>query len=156
MNAIPSYVSFVAFALGSYDVVRGIAHTVFAGYAATDKARLDLTGPSGLDQLILMLAFGASNLVTASALIYLALTDRRGSLLLLGLIPLAYFAAHIGLQMHGVGLSGQGVFPGRFNMMVYLTVCTLTATSGVLVALTRMRSAPDAASPARPYVDHQG
>lgn len=156
MSAIPRYVSCVAFVLGSYDVVRGIAHTVFAGYAATEKAGLDLTGPTGLDQLILMLAFGASNLVTASALIYLALTDRRGSLLLLGLIPLAYFAAHIGLELHGVELVGQGVFPGRFNMMVYLTVCALTATSGVLVALMRMRAASDADKPARLHADHQG
>ncbi|GAA0785409.1 hypothetical protein E1180_18260 [Roseibium denhamense] len=155
MNAIPRYVSFVAFALGSYDVVRGIAHTVFAGYAATEKAGVDLTGPAGLDLLILMLAFGASNLVTASALIYLALTDRRGSLLLLGLIPFAYFAAHIGLELHGVELVGQGVFPGRFYMMVYLTVCALTATSGALVALRRMRAASEAANSARPHLDHQ-
>lgn len=156
MNAIPRYVSFVAFVLGSYDVVRGIAHTVFAGHAATEIAGLDLTGPTGLDQLILMLAFGASNLVTASALIYLALTDRRGSLLLLGLIPLAYFAAHLGLQMHGVGLAGQGVFPGRFNMTVYLAVCALMATSGVLVALMRMRTASGAGRPAKPQADQQG
>lgn len=139
--AIPRYISFVAFALGTYDIVRGVAHTIFAGYAATHLAGVDLKGPAGRDLLVLMVAFGASNLVTACALIYLAFTDRAGSLVLLILIPIAYLAAHIGLQMHEIGLTGQGVFPGQFNMTVYLTICVVAATSGLLSVWRQMRSA---------------
>lgn len=69
--------------------MRGLAHTVFLGHAATNIAGLDLSGPTGLDQLTLIAAFGASNFVTAAALVLAGLTSRMSSLILLAAIPAA-------------------------------------------------------------------
>lgn len=122
----PRYVSVVAFALGCVDFVRGVSHTLLANHAATNIAGLDLSGPTGRDQLVLMVAFGASNLLSAAALICLALRDRFGALIFLAVIPAAYLVAHTGLSLNGTDLVGQGVFPGRYMMAGYLAVCLVT------------------------------
>lgn len=128
------FVSFIAIGLGIFDLIRGVMHTVFAGYAASEIADVDLVGPSGRDLLTLMIAFGASNLITSAALVTSGLTSRKVSLALLTAIPIAYGFAAVGFTMWSDGLIGQGVFPGKANMRVYLMVCTGTViAAGVSV-----------------------
>lgn len=141
----PGFVSVVAFALGCLDIARGVSHTVLSGYAAPDIAGLDLSGPTGRDQLVLMTAFGAANFLSATALIYLALKDRAGALLFLAVIPFAYLAAWVGLTLNGADLVGQGVFPGRYMMAGYIAVCLLTVISAVLVMRRRQSRGPASA-----------
>lgn len=132
MYNCPRYISVVAFVLGCVDVVRGASHTLLANHAATNIAGLDLSGPSGRDQLVLMAAFGASNLLSAAALIYLALRDRFGALIFLAVIPAAYLVAHTGFALNATDLVGQGVFPGRYMMVGYLSVCLVTVFRALL------------------------
>lgn len=137
MTDLPRFVSIVAVALGVFDVVRALAHTAFAGYAAAEIAGLDMAGPAGRDQLVLMVAFGASNFITAAALILVGLTSRFGALVMLSVIPFAYLAASLSLRFWEAGLLGQGVFPGARNMQVYILVCALTVVAALL---TRRRA----------------
>jgi len=130
-HKIPSFVSIVAVGLGLFDLLRGIMHTVLVGFAAVDRAGLDLSGPTGLDQVMLMTAFGASNLITGVALIFLAFTNRKGVLVLLATIPLAYLLAGMGMSYWGTELMGQGEFPGLANMKIYLSVCMVTLLAGL-------------------------
>ena len=142
MTDIPRFVSVVAVALGCYDIVRAVAHTGLAGHAATEIAGLDLAGPTGRDQLVLMVAFGASNFVTAAALILLGLTHRFGALILLAVIPAAYAFAGAALRFWEQGLVGQGVFPGAETMKVYLAVCMVTVIAAVALRWRRHEADP--------------
>lgn len=142
---IPRFVAVVAVSLGAFDILRAVAHTVFAGHAASEIAGLDLTGPTGRDQLVLMVAFGASNFITAAALILAGLTSRLSSLILLAVIPIAYVIGGLGLQYWEAGLEGQGVFPGEQNMRVYISICLLTVTAS-LAMLWRGRRSREAAA----------
>jgi hypothetical protein len=128
----PRAVSVVAFTLGCVDMIRGVSHTILSSHAATHVAGLNLSGPAGHDQLVLMTAFGASNFISAAALIYLSIRDRFGALMLLAIIPVAYLAARIGLAVNGAGLDGQGVFLGRYMMAGYLAVCVATVSVAFL------------------------
>lgn len=130
-NSIPRFVSVVAVALGLFDLLRGIMHTVLVGFAAVDIAGLDLSGPTGHDQVTLMTAFGASNLITGVALILLGFTNRQGVLVLLATILAAYALAGLGLSHWGSELTGQGLFPGVDNMRIYLAVCVVTLIAGL-------------------------
>lgn len=129
----PRFVSFVAFSLGTWDIVRGLAHTFFSGHAARNIAGLDLSGHTGYDQLMLMNAFGASNFISAFALIYLSLKDKTGALIMLTIIPVAYTASSIGLSLNEDGLQGVGVFPGRQKMIVYNLICIATVISALFI-----------------------
>ena len=137
----PTFVSVVAFALGVLDLVRGVSHTLLSSYAASDVAGLDLSGPTGLDQLVLMNAFGAANFLSGAALIYLSLKDRLGTLLFLAVIPLAYLMAGIGLRLNGADLVGQGVFPGRYMMAGYISLCFITVFAALLAIRRQTRGA---------------
>jgi hypothetical protein len=141
MNRFPRFVSFVAVGLGCFDIVRGLVHTVFVGNMGAEIAGLDLAGPTGLDQLTLMVAFGSSNLITGAALIYLGLTDRLGALILMTLVPLALLFAGVGLQRWGTDLVGQAVFPGVENMRIYIGVCLITVAAAVVMRWRARRSA---------------
>lgn len=145
MNIYPRFVSIIAFCLGLWDIVRGVAHTLASGPVARNIAGLDLSGPTGFDQLMLMNAFGASNFISAFALIYLSLRDRTGALIMLSIIPLAYILAGIGLSLHEDGLTGVGVFPGREKMVVYNLICIATVISALGLAQLR-RSASRAST----------
>ena len=136
MTNLPRFVSFVAIALGCFDLVRGVVHTVLAGSVGVEVAGLDLTGPTGRDQLTLMVAFGYSNFITGAALIFLGLTSRLGALIMLALIPLALIIAGASIQYWGGELVGQGEFPGVTNMRIYAAICVLT----VITALGMMLS----------------
>ncbi len=146
MEQPPRFVAFVAVGLGCFDIVRAVAHTVFAGYAAGEIAQVDLNGPSGRDLLTLMVAFGASNFITGAALIILGLTNRTGALALLAVIPAAYLAAAAGRQYWGVDLTGQGVFPGFHIMRNYILICIATVGAGLAIWLRRRRAKRLAAS----------
>jgi hypothetical protein len=141
MNTFPRFVSFVAVGLGCFDIVRGLVHTVFVGSMGAQIAGLDLAGPTGLDQLTLMVAFGSSNLVTGAALIYLGLTDRLGALILMAVVPLALLLAGLGLQRWGADLMGQAVFPGVENMRIYIGVCLITVAAALVLRLRGGRPA---------------
>jgi hypothetical protein len=138
MKSMPRFVSFVAIALGCFDIVRGLVHTVFVGSTGVEIAGLDLTGPTGRDQLMLMVAFGSSNFITGIALILLGLTNRLGALIMLAVIPLALLTAGASIEYWGADLVGQGVFPGTNNMRIYVAICILTVTA-VLVMRWRGR-----------------
>ena len=55
------------------------------GSVGVEKSGIDVTGPTGFDQFMLMVAFGHSNFVTGAALIFLGLRDRLGALLLMAI-----------------------------------------------------------------------
>lgn len=139
MQNYPIFVSAVAIMLGGLDIVRGVSHTLLSAQAATHVAGLDLSGPTGHDQLVLMSAFGASNFLSAAALIYLALRDRFGALLFLAVLPIAYLLAQIGLRVNGADLVGQGDFRGRYMMTGYLSICILTVIAALATRQTGLR-----------------
>lgn len=147
MHPWPRFVSVVAIALGSFDLVRGVVHTVLFGSVAAGLAGLDLTGPTGRDQLVLMAAFGSSNLVTGAALIYLGFTDRAGALVLMLVIPVALLTAGASIAYWGGELTGQAVFPGTRNMEIYVVVCLTTVAASLWLRFRRPRaSGPQAQS----------
>lgn len=133
MTRLPRFVSFVAVALGCFDIIRGLVHTVLVGNTGAEIAGLDLTGQTGLDQLTLMVAFGYSNFVTGAALIYLGLTSRSGALLMLAIIPVALIVAALSIEFWGADLVGQAEFPGAENMQIYALICVLTVISAILI-----------------------
>ena len=98
MTPFPRFVSFVAVALGCFDIVRGVVHTVLAGNVGVVTAGLDMAGPTGRDQLTLMAAFGYSNFVTGVALIYLGLSNRRGAVIMLAVVPIALISAGVSIE----------------------------------------------------------
>jgi hypothetical protein len=132
MNNFPRFVSFVAVGLGCFDILRGLVHTVFVGNLGAEIAGLDLAGPTGLDQLTLMVAFGSSNFITGAALIFLGLTNRLGALILMVVIPLSLLLAGVGLHRWSADLVGQAAFPGTDNMRIYIGVCALTVTTALI------------------------
>lgn len=123
----PRLVSFVAVALGCFDLIRGVVHTVLAGSVAVDVSGINIGGPSGGDQIMLMAAFGHANFITGAALIYQGVFNRAGAVFLMCIIPLALAIAGLSVNYWAADLTFQGTFPGRFNMMVYGTVCIITA-----------------------------
>ena len=83
MTRLPRFVSFVAVSLGCFDLIRGLVHTVLAGSTGVELSGVDISGPTGRDQLVFMIAFGSSNFITGAALIYLGLTNRLGALIVM-------------------------------------------------------------------------
>ncbi len=137
MTRLPRFVSVVAIVLGSFDIIRGLVHSVFVGSVGVPTAGLDIAGPTGLDQVTLMVAFGYSNLVTGVALIYLGLTNRAGALVLLAAIPVALLVAGASISYWGADLSGQASFPGTRNMQIYLVTCVFTVLGALLIRWRR-------------------
>jgi hypothetical protein len=146
MKIFPRLVSLVAVGLGCFDILRGLVHTVFVGNMGAEIAGLDLTGPTGLDQLTLMVAFGSSNFITGAALIYLGLTSRRGALILMAVIPVSLLLAGVGLHRWGADLVGQAVFPGVYNMRIYIVVCVFTVTAALITRWVGLRQPRRSAS----------
>ena len=132
MQPWPWFVTVVAIALGCFDLLRGVVHTMLAGSVGIPKSGVDVSGPTGRDQLMFMVAFGYSNLLTGAALIYLGLRDRFGALLFIGTIPITLMIAGIGLRIWGANLEGVGVFPGQQNMAVYAAICILTVIAALI------------------------
>jgi hypothetical protein len=132
-NNWPRFVAVVAIALGCFDILRGVVHTILAGSVAVDVSGIDVTGPTGRDQIVLMIAFGHANFITAAALIQAGLTSRTASMVLLTVIPVALLVAGISLDYWSEGLKGVGVFPGNRNMIIYIVICTITVASALLI-----------------------
>ena len=133
MTSYPRFISFVAVLLGCFDLIRGFVHTVLAGSTGVAISGIDVSGPTGLDQLTFMIAFGYSNFVTGIALIYLGLTHRLGALIMLGAIPVSLLLAGASLEVWGSGLQGLGVFPGKRNMQIYAAICVATVSAALLI-----------------------
>lgn len=113
----------VLFILGLFDLFRGFAHTFFIHWANNTFAHLDLS-VNGADQLVLLSAFGISNLLTGMAYILISLKARALASSILLIILLAYLLGWLGMQYAGV--SPNSDFYGRFIMLGYLGVCIVT------------------------------
>lgn len=147
MNTLPRFVSVVAVLLGCFDLIRGLVHTVLFGSVGAPTAGLDLAGPTGRDQLMLMAAFGSANFITGAALIYLGLANRFGALVLMAVIPVAMFITGVSIAYWEVDLVGQGVFPGTGNMTIYVLICTATVVAGLALAKRPSNVRPSAWHP---------
>lgn len=131
---LPKFVSYVALGLGAFDILRGVSLTVPVG--------LDTVGATQGDQLTHMVALGASNFITGAMLIFLALRDRVGALLMLALIPVSYFCALLALEIGGLNFMGQGTFPGRYVMSIYLSIAIATVGAALVLRPSAPREAP--------------
>ncbi|MBX2854275.1 MAG: hypothetical protein KTR21_04760 [Rhodobacteraceae bacterium] len=61
MIDIPRYVSLATLGLGCCDILHAAGHTLFPDHIAPEVADLDMTEPTGLDQLTVMVTLCASN-----------------------------------------------------------------------------------------------
>jgi hypothetical protein len=113
----------VLFILGLFDLFRGVAHTYLIHWANNTFAHLDLS-VNGQDQLVLLSAFGISNLLTGTTFILISLKARALASSILLIILLAYLLGWLGMQYAGV--SPNSDFYGRFIMLGYLGVCIVT------------------------------
>ncbi|MEM1401896.1 MAG: hypothetical protein AAGG55_01075 [Pseudomonadota bacterium] len=104
-------------------------HAPLAGSAAAAVSGIDLSGPTGGDQIILMAAFGHANFITGAALIYLSLKSRGGAVFLMTVIPVALAVAGVSVNYWTKHFPVQGEFPGRYNMMIYLVICIVTVVT---------------------------
>lgn len=110
----------VLLVLGVVDLVRGIMHTFVLTWAAANMARID----SNPDALMLLGIFGNSNLLTGALYLLVASRAREIAGYILGIIPLAYAVGIVGIRLNGVSM--QSEFNGKYMMLVYLLVCTVT------------------------------
>jgi hypothetical protein len=130
---IPKFVSIVAIALGSLDIVRGFSHTILLEHAATNIAGLDLSTAQAGDLLQLMATFGISNYLTGTMLILLGWKARPLALVMLGVIPLAYLIGGLTLRIHAAGYAASQAAWGGVPMMTgYLLVSLITFIVGVI------------------------
>ena len=96
-------------------------------HAARDVAGLDLTASNSIDLLILMIAFGISNLLTGSMLILTAWKGRSIAFAMLAIIPIAYFIGGASLSaVQPAFPQTQADYPGTTLIASYLTVCVFT------------------------------
>lgn len=119
-HVLPSNVLFI---LGLVDVLRGVLHTFFDGWAVRTFAKLDLS-VARQDQLMLLGAFGVSNLLTGVIYILISRKAKPLSRYVLLLIPCAYVIGIVG--MRSAGVAPHSAFYGKYFMLVYLSVCLIT------------------------------
>ena len=113
----------VLFFLGLFDLFRGLAHTYWIHWANDTFAHLDLS-VNGNDQLMLLSAFGISNLLTGAIYILISLKAKALSAITLLLILLAYLFGWLGMKYAGV--TPDSDFYGRYIMFGYFGVCIAT------------------------------
>lgn len=123
----------VLFLLGLFDLFRGVAHTYWIHWANDTFAHLDLSVNGG-DQLMLLSAFGISNLLTGAIYILVSLKAKSLSATMLLLILLAYLFGWLGMKYAGV--TPDSDFYGRYIMLGYFGVCIVT----IIVAWTGKKS----------------
>lgn len=140
-SQIPVFVSVISFLLGMFDLFRGFMHTFLLEYSIKHIAKLDLSTSAAADQIQLLGVFGITNFITGIALILVALRDRTLALIMLFATSISYGVGIILLRhvLDGYPSSGAA-WNGKGPMMIYLTVCSLTAVLGFLVALCRKRA----------------
>lgn len=116
--------SSVLFVLGLVDLLRGFLHTFAIHWAVATFAKLDLSVVAN-DQLLLLGAFGISNILTG--LIYILISRKARSLspYILAIIPAAYLMGFIGLRISSV--VPDAAFYGKYFMLVYLLVCIIVS-----------------------------
>lgn len=135
---VPKFVSIVAIALGSLDLIRGFMHTILLEFAAGNIAGLDLSSSVAIDLLRLMGTFGISNYITGAMLIFLGWKARPLALTMLGLIPIAYFVGSVGIKFNtSTYVATQGNWGGLPMMMVYMVVCIVTFATGTIIGNRR-------------------
>jgi hypothetical protein len=132
MNSNPnsSLPSTVLFILGCVDLLRGTLHTFLVHWSALTFAHLDLS-QSGQDQLVLLGAFGISNLLTGMIYILISRKAKPLAEYVLMLIVTAYALGYIGVKLAGVKAHAE--FLGKHFLLVYMGVCVAT------VIIARMR-----------------
>ena len=137
---LPKFVSIVAIALGSLDIIRGFMHTILLEYAAANIAGLDLSSSVAIDLLRLMGTFGISNFITGVMLIILGWKARPLALTMLGVIPLAYLVGAMGIRMNSAPYAAsEGDWGGAPMMLVYLAVCVVTFIAGIIMTQMQTR-----------------
>lgn len=113
----------VLFFLGLVDLLRGVLHTFFIHWANDTFAHLNLSA-NGQDQLMLLSAFGISNLLTGSVYILISMKAKELARPVLMLILGSYFIGWLGIQYAGVTPNAD--FLGRYFMASYFLLCLLT------------------------------
>lgn len=116
--------------LGFVDLVRGAPHTFFVHWSAATFAHLDLS-QAGQDQLVLLGAFGISNILTGMIYILVSRKAKPLAEYVLVMIVAAYAIGYAGIKISGVKAPAE--FVGKYFMLAYLSVCLFT----VLVARLR-------------------
>jgi hypothetical protein len=141
-NYIPKFVSIVVIILGCLDILRGFMHTILLEYAATNIAGFDLSTSLAGDLLQVMGTFGISNYLTGTMLILIGLKARQLALPMLGVIPIAYAIGAVGIKLNSAAYApSQADWGGLPMMMVYMGVCIVTFTAGILVTQSRKKKA---------------
>ncbi len=112
----------VLFILGLVDLLRGVLHTFFIHWANDTFAHLNLS-TNGQDQLMLLSAFGISNLLTGSIYILISMKAKELARPVLILILGSYFIGWLGIQYAGVTPNAD--FLGRYFMAGYFLLCLL-------------------------------
>ena len=135
---IPAFVSVTVFAVGLYDLLRGIMHTFLLDYSAITFAGLDLSTPQASDLLRLLGSFGVSNLITGTMLLIAAFNSRKLSLVFLGVVPFCYGLGHI--VIHPIITLYPATHARWFGIkpiLVYISICTIVFVAGLAVTLYR-------------------
>jgi hypothetical protein len=112
----------VLFILGLVDLLRGVLHTFFIHWANDTFAHLNLS-TNGQDQLMLLSAFGISNLLTGAIYILISMKAKELARPVLILILGSYFIGWLGIQYAGVTPNAD--FLGRYFMVGYFLLCLL-------------------------------
>jgi hypothetical protein len=132
---IPKFVSIVAIALGSLDLIRGFMHTIRLEHAAANLAGLDLSSTVAVDLLRLMGIFGISNYITGVMLILLGWKARPLALIMLVVIPIAHFIGAVGIKFNTASYpASQADWMGVPMMKGYMVVCMVTFLAGLIMA----------------------
>lgn len=132
-NHVPAFVSVVALMLGAYDLVRGFMHTILLEYSAGHLAKLNMENPAIRDLLQLLGAFGISNYITGIMLILLAIKARELALIMLGIIPAAYFIGVVSIKIYGRHYPPTATaWEGAPLLLLCLGVYLLTFILGVI------------------------
>nr|WP_147661466.1 hypothetical protein [Candidatus Prometheoarchaeum syntrophicum] len=118
---LPKLAPIILIILGCVDLVRAYAHTLNISYAAANIAGYDFTDPHIDDLLILMVAFGISNITTGLLHITIARKVPKNSEVILLLIPIMYFLGGINLRIMGIEPESQLL--GQYMMIGYFAIC---------------------------------
>lgn len=132
---VPTFVSKVLIGLGCWDCLRAIMHTVLIKFSLNNIAAVKGQMSEITDTLVTMGVLGASNFVSACALILMGLKARQLGMLVMFCLPLAYFIATISVKMVAEKRS-SGKWIGAYFMYCYWAVCWIT----VAIATPKIKS----------------
>jgi hypothetical protein len=100
--------------LAILDLVRGFLHTFNINWANATFAQME----SNPDGLMMLGAFGISNILTGLLFILILKKDKTLAPYVLAIISIAYVSGAIGLKLQGI--QGDSSFYGKYMMFVYL------------------------------------